>query len=104
MLPAALPPYADPLTNGRVSVRTILPSFPAGPSPWPSSSRRFLASEPSGLRYHGADCTAAATRRNSALWRVGLVRMHCHQPTKDYGARRTAEGRTKKEILRCLNR
>jgi hypothetical protein len=33
---------------------------------------------------------------------IALVRMHCHQPTKDYVTRRTAEGRTKKEILRCL--
>jgi transposase len=41
---------------------------------------------------------------NSALWRIALVRMHCHQPTKDYVARRIAEGRTKKEILRCLKR
>jgi transposase len=41
---------------------------------------------------------------NSALRRIALVRMHCHQPTKDYLARRTAEGRTKKEILRCLKR
>jgi transposase len=41
---------------------------------------------------------------NSALWRIALVRMHCHQPTKDYVARRTAEGRTKAEILRCLKR
>ena len=41
---------------------------------------------------------------NSALWRIALVRMRCHQPTKDYVARRTAEGRTKKEILRCLKR
>jgi len=30
--------------------------------------------------------------------------MHCHQPTKDCVARGTAEGRTKKEILRCLMR
>ena len=30
--------------------------------------------------------------------------MHFHQPTNDYVARRTAEGRTKKEILRCLRR
>jgi transposase len=30
--------------------------------------------------------------------------MHCHQPTKDYLARRTAEGKSKKEILRCLKR
>src|SRR5215471_21086285 len=41
---------------------------------------------------------------NSALWRIALVRMHCHQPTKDYVARRTFEGRTKTEILRCLKR
>ena len=41
---------------------------------------------------------------NSALWRIALVRMHCHQTTKDYVARRTAEGRTKKEILRCFKR
>ena len=30
---------------------------------------------------------------NSALWRIALVRMGCHQPTKDYAARRTAEAR-----------
>jgi len=41
---------------------------------------------------------------NSALWRIALVRMHCPQPTEDYVARRTAESRTKKEILRCLKR
>ena len=41
---------------------------------------------------------------NSALRRIALVRMHCHQPTKDYVARRTAEGKTKTEILRCLKR
>ncbi|MEU7902218.1 IS110 family transposase [Actinoplanes sp. NPDC049118] len=41
---------------------------------------------------------------NSALWRVVLVRMRCHQPTKDYVARRTTEGKTKTEIMRCLKR
>jgi transposase len=41
---------------------------------------------------------------NSALWRIALVRMHCHQPTRDYVARRTAEGKTKTEIMRCLKR
>jgi transposase len=42
---------------------------------------------------------------NSALWRIALVRMGCHQPTKDYVARRTAEGKTttKTEIMRCLS-
>ncbi|GAA4576358.1 hypothetical protein GCM10023176_47580 [Micromonospora coerulea] len=41
---------------------------------------------------------------NSALWRISLVRMRCHQPTRDYVSRRTAEGKTKAEIMRCLKR
>lgn len=41
---------------------------------------------------------------NNALWRIALVRMYCHQPTKDYVTRRTSEGKTKTEILRCLKR
>jgi transposase len=41
---------------------------------------------------------------NSALWRVALVRMRCHQPTCDYVARRITEGKTKTEIMRCLKR
>ena len=39
---------------------------------------------------------------NSALWRIVIVRMTSHQPTKDYVARRTAEGLSKQEIIRCL--
>ena len=41
---------------------------------------------------------------NSALYRVVIVRMRFHQPTIDYVARRTREGRTKREIIRCLKR
>ncbi|MEV1290084.1 transposase [Micromonospora sp. NPDC049679] len=41
---------------------------------------------------------------NSALWRITLVRMRCHQPTKDYVTRRITEGKTKTEIMRCLKR
>ena len=33
-----------------------------------------------------------------------LVRMGCHQPTRDYVARRTGEGKTTTEIMRCLKR
>jgi len=40
----------------------------------------------------------------AAFWRLTLVRMRCHQPTKDYVARRTTEGKTKTEIMRCLKR
>jgi transposase len=41
---------------------------------------------------------------NSALYRAVIVRMRFHQPTIDYVARRTAEGKSKREIIRCLKR
>lgn len=41
---------------------------------------------------------------NAALYRVAIVRMQHHEPTKAYVARRTAEGKTKKETIRCLQR
>ncbi len=41
---------------------------------------------------------------NAALYRTVIVRMQHHQPTKEYVARRTAEGKTKGEIIRCLKR
>ena len=41
---------------------------------------------------------------NAALHRTVVVRMRLHQPTVDYVARRTAGGRTRREIIRCLKR
>jgi transposase len=41
---------------------------------------------------------------NAALYRAVIVRMQHHQPTRAYVARRTAEGKTKAEIIRCLKR
>jgi transposase len=41
---------------------------------------------------------------NAALYRIVLVRMRYHQPTKDYVNRRTSEGKSKPEIIRCLKR
>ena len=41
---------------------------------------------------------------NAALYRVVIVRMRGHQPTLDYIRRRTAEGKSKPEIIRCLKR
>ena len=32
------------------------------------------------------------------------MRLRYHQPTKDYMARRLAQGKTKKEVIRCLKR
>lgn len=41
---------------------------------------------------------------NAALYRVVIVRMRWHSPTIAYVERRTAEGLSKKEIIRCLKR
>ena len=41
---------------------------------------------------------------NNALYVIAIVRLRHHQPTRDYIARRTAEGLSKREILRCLKR
>ena len=41
-------------------------------------------------------------RANHALWRIALVRMRCHPPTRAYVQRRTKQGLSKPDILRCL--
>ena len=41
---------------------------------------------------------------NSALHRVVIVRMKSHEPTRAYVARRTQEGMSKRDIIRCLKR
>ena len=41
---------------------------------------------------------------NAALWRIVFVRLGCDQRTRDYVAKRTAEGKSKAEIMRCLKR
>ncbi|WP_432868633.1 IS110 family transposase [Microbispora rosea] len=43
-------------------------------------------------------------RSNSALYTVVLTRLGRDQRTRDYAQRRTAEGKSKKEIIRCLKR
>jgi hypothetical protein len=41
---------------------------------------------------------------NAALYRAIVVRMQYHEPTIAYVSRRTQEGLTKKDIIRCLKR
>ena len=41
---------------------------------------------------------------NNALWRIAMVRMTCEEETKTYLARRTAQGKTKRDVTRCLKR
>lgn len=43
-------------------------------------------------------------RLNAARYRAVLVRMKFHEPTIAYVTRRTTEGKSKKEIIRCLKR
>ena len=39
-----------------------------------------------------------------ALWRIVICRMSFHPATRAYAARRSAEGRSRTEIIRCLKR
>jgi transposase len=41
---------------------------------------------------------------NAAIYRTVIVRMQHHDATRAYVARRTIDGRTKPEIIRCLKR
>ena len=41
---------------------------------------------------------------NQALWRIATTRMRTDTATQDYVARRQAEGKNKREIIRCLKR
>ena len=41
---------------------------------------------------------------NQALWRIATTRLRRHQPTISYTQKRRAEGKTRKEIIRCLKR
>jgi transposase len=49
-------------------------------------------------------CRGGDRAANSALYIVAIVRIRHHQPTRDYVQRRTAEGLSKREIIRCLKR
>jgi transposase len=41
---------------------------------------------------------------NAALWRIVMTRMSNHPETRRYVERRTKEGLSKREIMRCLKR
>jgi transposase len=67
-----------------------------GVSPKPASSGRTNGRH---RLNRGGDRAA-----NSALYIVTIVRLRHHEATRDYVARRTAEGLSKREIIRCLKR
>ncbi|MEI4234677.1 transposase [Roseovarius sp. D22-M7] len=41
---------------------------------------------------------------NAAVYRVAIVRMRDNHTTQAYAARRKAEGKTRREIVRCIKR
>src|SRR6266700_2896898 len=47
---------------------------------------------------------AGDRQANHALWRIVITRMSSHPATRAYVERRTTEGLSKKEIMRCLKR
>lgn len=67
----------------------------AGVNPIPASSGRTVRHRLN----RGGDRTL-----NCAIHTIAMHRRRCHQPTRDYVERRTKEGRTSKEINRCLKR
>ncbi|MGY3064639.1 transposase [Streptomyces sp. TE3672] len=56
------------------------------------------------IRQLKIDHDQAVEQLNAAIYRTVIVRMRFHQPTIDYVTRRTAEGKTKRETIRCLKR
>ena len=47
---------------------------------------------------------AGNRQANAAPWRIVFVRLGCDERTRDYVTKRTAEGKSKAEIMRCLKR
>lgn len=66
-----------------------------GASPVPASS---------GMTNRHRLSRAGHREANAALYRAVIVRMRFHQPTIDYVARRTSEGLSKRDIIRCPKR
>ena len=51
-----------------------------------------------------AALTCRPARTASAIHVIAVNRMRCHPPTKAYARRRRAEGKTDREIRRCIKR
>ncbi|MEV0461304.1 IS110 family transposase [Catellatospora methionotrophica] len=80
--------------HGRVRSEAAFAAL-CGASPIPASSGRT-----NRVRLNrGGDRTA-----NAALHTIALTRRRIHQPTRDYVTKRTTEGRTPRDINRCLKR
>ena len=74
----------------------------------PESDETCAPDDPASVRgvptLYFRDTSRWHRQANAALHRTVVVRMRLHQPTVDDVARRTAGGRTSREIIRCLKR
>ena len=59
--------------------------------------------EPIAVRFRFVE-ESGNRQANAAIYRVAVVRMRDDDRTKAYAARRTAEGKTRREIARCIKR
>lgn len=66
-----------------------------GASPIPASS---------GVTHRHRLSRGGHRQANAALYRIVIVRLRWHQATMAYATRRTAEGLSKRDIIRCLKR
>ena len=71
--------------------------------PWPSYAAHVQFPRPAA-RPTGIGSAGGNRQANAALYRVVIVRLRAYQPNLDYVRRRTAEGKSKLEIIRCLKR
>ncbi|MFC5253182.1 transposase [Streptomyces nigrescens] len=58
----------------------------------------------SGPQRHHRLNRGGERRANAALYRIVQTRLRCDARTRNYYERRTAEGKTRREIIRCLKR
>lgn len=58
----------------------------------------------SGRQQHHRLNRGGDRQANAALYRIVIVRLRYHQPTRDYMNRRLKDGLTKPQIIRCLKR
>jgi transposase len=76
--------------NGEASFAAICGASPLAASSGKTNRHRL---NPGGDRH-----------ANRTLHLIGVCRLHCCQHTRAYAERRTREGKTRREIIRCLKR
>ncbi len=67
---------------------------------WRRTAARVVGQDPTRFRLNPGGNRQA----NHALWRIVFTRMSGDERTRKYVARRLAEGRTTREIMRSLKR